>query len=559
MAHRWEVARLLEQGLPYLEVAQRTGASTTTVTRVAHWLRHGEGGYRLALDRLEGDDVDRLTIAVPVKGRLREPSVSLLEDAGFGPEQPGDRALAFPCRNAPVDVLLVRADDIPEYVQDGVVDCGITGLDLVRERCDARRRAAAARVRLVPARGRRARRSRAYQRLEDLEGATVATVFPRLTRELMPVPVELVEITGSVEVAPRLGLADAIVDLVSSGNTLRTNGLRSLGTLFSSRGGADRPRGRRRGADRVDDARGRRGARAPLPDAERARGAARRDLRDHRLALAERAAARRGGHGRGARARAGEGRVAAAAASSRRPARRRSWSCPSSGCRDEPSRCGSRSSRTWPKRTWLGRSGYPPPAPMRSSLPAKSRHVSVTEVRRTCTDSSTGDRADGDAVSDRLRDQGRGRRGGPALGARARRRRAGARRRPSPTLLPRDALLALADRVRRWHEAQRPPDVALEVEPGVVLERRWVPLADGRRLRAAEPRLDARHVRRPGAGRGRRAHRRLHAAGRAPASSPPRPSCSGSTRCGRSAGRRRSAGSRTSAASTRSSGPGTRT
>ena len=50
MAHRWEVARLLEQGLPYLEIAERTGASTTTVTRVAHWLRHGEGGYRAALD-----------------------------------------------------------------------------------------------------------------------------------------------------------------------------------------------------------------------------------------------------------------------------------------------------------------------------------------------------------------------------------------------------------------------------------------------------------------------------------------------------------------------------
>lgn len=53
MAHRWEVARLLDQGLPYLEIAERTGASTTTVTRVAHWLRHGEGGYRAALDRVE--------------------------------------------------------------------------------------------------------------------------------------------------------------------------------------------------------------------------------------------------------------------------------------------------------------------------------------------------------------------------------------------------------------------------------------------------------------------------------------------------------------------------
>ena len=53
MAHRWAVAQLVDQGLPYLEVAQKTHASTTTVTRVAHWLRHGEGGYRLALDRLK--------------------------------------------------------------------------------------------------------------------------------------------------------------------------------------------------------------------------------------------------------------------------------------------------------------------------------------------------------------------------------------------------------------------------------------------------------------------------------------------------------------------------
>jgi TrpR-related protein YerC/YecD len=51
MSHRWQVVRLLEQGLPYLEIAELTGASTTTVTRVAHWLRHGEGGYRLVLDR----------------------------------------------------------------------------------------------------------------------------------------------------------------------------------------------------------------------------------------------------------------------------------------------------------------------------------------------------------------------------------------------------------------------------------------------------------------------------------------------------------------------------
>jgi ATP phosphoribosyltransferase len=168
-----------------------------------------------------------------VKGRLREPSVSLLEDAGLGPEQPGERALAFPCRNAPVDVLLVRAADIPEYVQDGVVDCGITGQDLVRERgakVDELLTLGFGSCRLDAA----VPEESPFLTIEDLAGATVATVYPRLTRELMPVEVELVDVTGSVEVAPRLGLAEGIVDLVSSGNTLRTNGLRSLGTLFRS-------------------------------------------------------------------------------------------------------------------------------------------------------------------------------------------------------------------------------------------------------------------------------------------------------------------------------------
>jgi ATP phosphoribosyltransferase len=132
-----------------------------------------------------------------------------------------------------VDVLLVRADDIPEYVQDGVVDCGITGQDLVRERgaqVEELLKLGFGSCRLdvaVP-------EESGYEQIVDLAGASVATVYPRLARELMPVDVELVNVTGSVEVAPRLGLADGIVDLVSSGNTLRTNGLRSLGTLFTS-------------------------------------------------------------------------------------------------------------------------------------------------------------------------------------------------------------------------------------------------------------------------------------------------------------------------------------
>jgi ATP phosphoribosyltransferase len=133
-------------------------------------------------------------------------------------------------------VLLVRAADVPEYVQDGVVDCGITGLDLVHEReADV-----VELLRLgfgsctleaaVPTEA-------AAQSLADLDGLRAATVYPRLARRLLAergLAVELVEITGAVEVAPRLGLADAIVDLVSSGSTLRTNGLRSVGALFAS-------------------------------------------------------------------------------------------------------------------------------------------------------------------------------------------------------------------------------------------------------------------------------------------------------------------------------------
>ena len=173
---------------------------------------------------------------MPAKGRLREPAISLLDDAGLGPEEPGERALAFPCRNAPVDVLLVRAADVPEYVQDGVVDCGITGADLVRERGanvtellklgfgGCRLEAA------VPEESR-------VVGLAQLAGAHVATAYPRLARDLLSergIDVQLVDVTGSVEVAPRLGLAEAIVDLVSSGSTLKTNGLRSLGSLFES-------------------------------------------------------------------------------------------------------------------------------------------------------------------------------------------------------------------------------------------------------------------------------------------------------------------------------------
>lgn len=130
----------------------------------------------------------------------------------------------------------MRAADVPEYVQDGVVDCGITGLDLVHERgveVEELLRLGFGACTLeaaVPTESPAAS-------LADLAGLRAATVYPRLAGRLLAeagVAVELVVVTGAVEVAPRLGLADAIVDLVSSGSTLRTNGLRSVGVLFAS-------------------------------------------------------------------------------------------------------------------------------------------------------------------------------------------------------------------------------------------------------------------------------------------------------------------------------------
>jgi ATP phosphoribosyltransferase len=178
---------------------------------------------------------DRLTLAVPSKGRMAEPALELLEAAGLAFEA-SERALSIPCANAPVDLLLVRAADIPEYVQDGVVHAGITGANLVAE--------AGADVVTVTQLGfarcslQAAVPDDAPQTtLEELNGLRVATAYPRSTRALLEergVSVELVPVSGSVEASPRLGLSDAIVDLVSTGSTASANGLRLVGKLLDS-------------------------------------------------------------------------------------------------------------------------------------------------------------------------------------------------------------------------------------------------------------------------------------------------------------------------------------
>jgi ATP phosphoribosyltransferase len=177
----------------------------------------------------------RLLVAVPSKGRMAPPALELLAAAGLRFEA-GERALHVPCQNAPVDLLLVRPHDIPEYVQDGVVHVGITGANLVVEaQADVVTLAelgfaACTLEAAVPS-------SAPQQSLEDLGSLRVATAYPVTTKAALArlgVDAEVVTVSGSVEAAPRLGLSEAIVDLVSTGSTTSVNGLRRIGTLLRS-------------------------------------------------------------------------------------------------------------------------------------------------------------------------------------------------------------------------------------------------------------------------------------------------------------------------------------
>src|SRR5947199_2418186 len=177
----------------------------------------------------------RLTVAVPSKGRMLQPALKLCADAGLSFETT-ERSLLVPCANAPVDLLLVRPSDIPEYVQDRVVDLGVTGANLVAEtEADVVTLAGLGFARCtleaaVPA-------GAPQHELADLAGLRVATAYPRSTRAALAragVEAELVTVSGSVEAAPRLGLSDAIVDLVSTGSTASVNGLRRIGRLLDS-------------------------------------------------------------------------------------------------------------------------------------------------------------------------------------------------------------------------------------------------------------------------------------------------------------------------------------
>ena len=382
----------------------------------------------------------RLTLAVPAKGRMAEPTLRLCADAGLSFETT-ERSLVVPCANAPVDLLLVRPSDIPEYVQDGVVHLGVTGANLVVE-------ANADVVTLAELGFARCTLQAAVPNdapqtsIADLDGLRVATAYPVSTKMLLDergIEAELVPVSGSVEATPRLGLADAIVDLVSTGSTASANGLRLIGTLLSSQavliGGRVRRRGaaRPRRAPRADALRRRRGSTQALRDDERDDRDAARDSR------------RAPEHGSAHRARAG-----------RRGGDRRARRC----------RC----------RRRVGVAARAPRC--RGHLDPRPADRAARAVRGAGLDDAITVAAP--IVAD-VRDRGDAallewteRFDGPRPeGFRVSRERIEAAAVPADVL---EALRAMIRAVRAFNEAQRPVDTVVEAAPGIVSERRWLPL-----------------------------------------------------------------------------------
>jgi ATP phosphoribosyltransferase len=178
-----------------------------------------------------------MRIAVPNKGRLHDPTLELLDRAGIGVENGADRQLYADTVDPDITVLYARAADIPEYVADGAADVGITGYDQVRE--SAVEGVAElldldfGKCRLVLA----APEDGDITDPADLEGKTVATEFPTVTRAYFDgrgVDPEIVEVTGATELTPHVEMADAIVDITSTGTTLRVNRLAVVDEVLAS-------------------------------------------------------------------------------------------------------------------------------------------------------------------------------------------------------------------------------------------------------------------------------------------------------------------------------------
>lgn len=176
-----------------------------------------------------------LRIAIQKSGRLSEKTLGLLQNIGLEFDSYKNRILV-PCRNYPVELILIRDDDIPEYVQDGICQIGFVGRNVAAEskaEVSYLRGLGFGKCRLsiaVP-------KTSGIKTIQELDNCKIATSYPVLTREYFEkegLKVKTIEISGAVEVAPALNVADAISDIVSTGGTLKTNGLVELETIFQS-------------------------------------------------------------------------------------------------------------------------------------------------------------------------------------------------------------------------------------------------------------------------------------------------------------------------------------
>ena len=176
-----------------------------------------------------------LKIAIQKSGRLYDDSVKLLKDCGIDLKN-GMNKLKTEADNFPLEVYFLRDDDIPQYVEDAVADIGIVGENVLLEKnkqAQIVEKLGFGKCRLSVA----VERKEKYDGVDYLQGKKIATSYPVLVQNFLNenrVSAEIHEISGSVEIAPGIGLADAIVDLVSSGSTLFMNGLKEVETVFKS-------------------------------------------------------------------------------------------------------------------------------------------------------------------------------------------------------------------------------------------------------------------------------------------------------------------------------------
>jgi ATP phosphoribosyltransferase len=177
----------------------------------------------------------KLKVAIQKSGRLSEDSLQLIRECGISFHN-GIGKLKAEATNFPIEFLLLRDDDIPGYVADGVADVGIVGENVLAEKAekvDLVHRLGFSKCRLSIAVPRGSR----YEGAASLHGKRIATSYPRILADFLAsqgVQADIHEISGSVEIAPGIGLAEAICDIVSSGSTLFTNGLEEVETVFRS-------------------------------------------------------------------------------------------------------------------------------------------------------------------------------------------------------------------------------------------------------------------------------------------------------------------------------------